>query len=62
MDKEGTTSDIRVVNENDVHPKLAAEAVRVIRDGPKWKPAVQNGGNVIYRHKQGISWVGQQGF
>ena len=62
VDKEGATSDIRVVNENEVHPKLAAEAVRVIKYGPKWKPAVQNGKNVIYRHKQGISWVGQQGF
>lgn len=62
VDKEGAISDVKVINESDVHPKLAAEAIRVIRDGPKWKPAVQNGKNVIYRHKQGISWVARIGY
>jgi protein TonB len=30
----------------------AAEAVRVIKKGPKWNAAIQNGRNVIYRQKQ----------
>ncbi|MEY3507070.1 MAG: hypothetical protein RIR44_302, partial [Bacteroidota bacterium] len=33
------------------------EAVRVIKKGPSWKPAVQNGRNVIYRHRQSITFM-----
>jgi protein TonB len=53
--KDGKISD--VVAENDPGYGTKAEAVRVITRGPNWKPAVQNGRNVIYRHKQGISFV-----
>ncbi|MEO0065123.1 MAG: hypothetical protein RI983_449 [Bacteroidota bacterium] len=53
--KDGTISD--VVAENDPGYGTKNEAVRVITRGPKWKPAVQNGRNVIYRHKQSITFV-----
>lgn len=43
--------------ENDPGYGTKAEALRVITKGPKWKPAVQNGTNVIYRHKQSITFV-----
>jgi hypothetical protein len=33
------------------------EAMRAIRSGPNWKPADQNGKNVIYRHRQTITFV-----
>ena len=33
------------------------EAIRVIKKGPNWKPAVQNGRNVNYRHIQNIIFV-----
>ena len=36
--------------------KIASE-ISVIKRGPKWKPAVQNGRNVIYRHKQSITFM-----
>ena len=53
--KDGTISD--VIAENDPGYGTKGEAVRVIQKGPKWKPAVQNGRNVIYRHKQSITFV-----
>jgi protein TonB len=52
------TGDIsEVAAENDPGYGTKAEAVRVIQKGPKWKPAVQNGRQVIYRHKQSITFV-----
>lgn len=53
--KDGSISD--VVAENDPGYGTKNEAVRVIARGPKWKPAVQNGRNVIYRHKQSITFM-----
>ena len=54
VSKDGIISD--VVAENDPGYGTKAEAVRVIQKGPNWKPAVQNGRNVIYRHKQSITF------
>lgn len=56
VDKEGNISEVRVVNPDEVHPKIAAEAMRVIKNGPKWIPAIQDGRNVIYRQKQNITF------
>ena len=58
VDKEGNISEVKA--ENDPGYGTAAEAVRVIRRGPKWIPAIQNGRNVIYRQKQSITFVVQQ--
>ncbi len=55
VDKVGKVSD--VVAENDPGYGTNAEAIRVIAKGPNWKPAVQNGRNVIYRHKQQVSFI-----
>jgi periplasmic protein TonB len=41
---------------NDPGFGTAGEAVRVIKKGPAWTPAVQNGRNVIYRQKQSITF------
>ena len=57
VDKEGNIKEVQVLNPDEIHPKLAKEAIRVIRDGPKWIPAMQNGKPVIYRQKQKISWA-----
>lgn len=54
VSKTGAISD--VVAENDPGYGTKNEAVRVITKGPSWKPAVQNGRNVIYRHKQSITF------
>lgn len=58
VDKTGNISDVKA--ENDPGYGTAAEAVRVIQRGPKWKPAVQNGRNVIYRHRQPIIFMVQE--
>ena len=52
VSRDGSISDVRA--ESDPGYGTKEEAVRVITRGPKWKPAVQNGRNVIYRHRQAI--------
>ncbi|MDB5231431.1 MAG: ferric siderophore transport system, periplasmic binding protein TonB [Chitinophagaceae bacterium] len=54
VDKDGNISEVRA--ENNPGHGTAEEAVRVIKRGPKWQPAVQNGRNVIYRQKQSITF------
>lgn len=54
VDKNGNISDIQA----DPSPYgTREEAIRVIKKGPPWKPAVQNGHNVAYRAKQVITFV-----
>lgn len=55
VSKTGDISDVQALNDPGYGTK--AEAIRVIQKGPRWKPAVQNGRNVIYRHKQSITFV-----
>jgi protein TonB len=55
VDKTGAISDVR--GENDPGYGTQEEAIRVIQKGPNWKPAVQNGRNVNYRHIQNIVFV-----
>jgi protein TonB len=52
VDKDGSISEVQAIN--DPGYGCAAEAIRVIKKGPKWQPAIQNGRNVIYRQKQNI--------
>jgi protein TonB len=54
VDKNGGISEVQA--ENDPGYGTKEEAVRVIKKGPSWKAAVQNGRNVIYRHKQSITF------
>ena len=55
VSKTGAVSDI--IAENDPGYGCKSEAIRIIRDGPSWKPAVQNGRNVVYRHRQTLTFV-----
>jgi len=54
VDKTGAISDVKA--ENDPGYGTREEAIRVIKKGPNWKPAIQNGREVIYRHKQNITF------
>ncbi len=54
VDKEGNISE--VVALNDPGDGLAEEAVRIIKKGPKWRSAEQNGSKVIYRNIQAITF------
>ncbi|MDI9357400.1 MAG: hypothetical protein QM528_00460 [Phycisphaerales bacterium] len=52
VDKTGNISDIQV--ETDPGYGTAQEAVRVLKKGGGWQPAIQNGRKVIYRNRQTI--------
>ncbi len=54
VDREGNISEVQPLN--DPGDGLAEEAVRIIKKGPKWKPAEQNGRKVIYRHIQAVTF------
>lgn len=54
VDKEGNVSDVKA--ENDPGYGTGNEAVRVIKRGPKWQPAIQNGRSVTYRQRQSITF------
>ena len=55
VDKEGKISDVKALS-NHGHG-MEEEAVRVIKKGPDWVPAVQNGRNVKAYRKQPITFV-----
>jgi TonB family protein len=54
VDLEGNLSDIKALN--DPGDGLAQEAVRIIKTGPRWEPAVQNGRKVVARTVQTITF------
>ncbi len=54
VDKNGSVSNVKT--ENDPGYGTAEEAMRMIKKGPIWKPAVQNGRNVIYRARQQVTF------
>ena len=56
VDKEGNISNVTCINASEIHPKLVQESIRVIKEGPRWEPALQNGKHVIYQAIQYITW------
>ena len=57
--RDGNISEVQALN--DPGYGTTAEAIRVIRSGPQWKPAMQNGRPVIYRQKQAITFKVEEG-
>jgi protein TonB len=55
VDKEGNISDVRSLTTHGYG--MEDEAMRVIKKGPKWTPAIQNGRNVKAYRKQPITCV-----
>ncbi len=43
IDKEGSVTDVYIDKNKTVNPLLDKEAVRVVTEMPKWKPAEQRG-------------------
>jgi protein TonB len=54
ISKDGSVLDVKAIN--DPGFGLANEAIRVLEQSPKWKPATQNGRNIIYRNNITISF------
>jgi protein TonB len=54
VDKEGNVSDVKALTSHGYG--MEDEAVRVIKKGPQWKPAIQNGRQVKAYRKQPITF------
>jgi periplasmic protein TonB len=59
VDKEGNISDVKALSNHGYG--MEDEAVRVIKRGPKWEPAIQNGRQVKAYRKQPITFVVSEG-
>ena len=55
VDKEGNISDVRALTNHGYG--MEEEAVRAIKKGPKWNPAIQNGRQVKAYRKQPITFA-----
>lgn len=55
VDKGGNVSDVKALTNHGFG--MEEEAVKVIKRGPKWTPAIQNGRNVNAYRKQPITFV-----
>lgn len=55
VDKEGNISDVKA--ENAPGFGTEAEAIKIIKKGPKWQPAIQNGRKVAYRARQQVTFL-----
>lgn len=55
VDKEGNISDVKALSSHGFG--MEDEAVKVIKRGPKWVPALQNGRHVKAYRKQPITFV-----
>ncbi|MCY7420317.1 MAG: energy transducer TonB [Chitinophagaceae bacterium] len=56
VDKTGNISNVQAIDKPKACPSCGPEAEKVIKRGPKWEPAVQNGRNVIYQAIQFITF------
>jgi len=55
VDKEGKISDVKALTSHG--HGMEEEAIKVIKKGPDWVPAIQNGRNVKAYRKQPITFV-----
>jgi len=56
VDKTGAISNVQAIQVPPACPSCGPEAVKVIKKGPAWEPAVQNGRNVIYQAIQYVTF------
>ena len=55
VDSEGNISEVKAENKPGFGTE--EEAIRIIKKGPKWQPAIQNGRKVAYRVKQQVTFL-----
>ncbi len=56
VDKDGSISQVKAIEVPKDCPGCGPEAVRVIKKGPKWIPAIQNGIGVTYQAIQSVTF------
>lgn len=54
MHEDGSLSDF--TSEKNINDTIAKQCINVIKKGPKWKPAIQNGNIVSAYRKQPITF------
>jgi hypothetical protein len=54
IDSKGKVINTKVLNKEEVHPKLAEEALRVVSESPLWTPSNLLGEKIAYRLTQPI--------
>jgi hypothetical protein len=52
--ERGDITNIGIEHKGDAHKKLEEEAVRIIPESPKWKPATIMGENIPHAMRQPI--------
>lgn len=60
VDKQGAISDVRPLTKHGYG--MEEEAVKVIKKGPAWEPAIQNGRKVNAYRRQPITFVVEEGY
>lgn len=55
IDKEGNLSELKA--ENDPGFGTKEEALKIMKQSPRWIPATQNGKNIIYRQRQIVGFL-----
>lgn len=58
VDKEGNVQEVQV-GKSSGYAELDEHAANVIRNSPKWNPAIQYNQKVIYRQKQSLTYAPQ---
>lgn len=56
ISEKGEPVNIAVINKDEVHPRLAAEALRIISESPAWKPATVLGKKTIFNVNQSVTF------
>ncbi|HET6994085.1 MAG TPA: energy transducer TonB [Chitinophagaceae bacterium] len=57
INENGRVTNVSAANKDEVHPKLAAEAIRVVSASPPWIPASVLGEKIIFWYKQPVTFV-----
>jgi len=55
VDKEGNVNEVQLGTSSG-HTELDEHAMNIIRNSPKWNPAIQYNQKVIYRQKQSLTY------
>ena len=55
IEKDGKIGDI--VIDQSFEWSADMEVIRILKESPKWNPAIQSGRNVVYRHKQAFTFT-----
>ena len=56
VDKEGNISNVQAIEVPKACPSCGPEAVKIIKKGPKWEPAIQNARRVNYQAVQIVTF------